>query len=121
MKKDAAPGDRLISGKLRAKAGRAGAARTTVTVDGMEYVWAYRHGWIVQGKGLRVLSLSVSLQPGRTRELILDVTMKLDIEDAPPTETRVLRALDEGIRAARSEGWNPASRGRARRYAIDAE
>jgi hypothetical protein len=45
--------DRLISGKLRAKAGRRDAKNTTVSVDGTDYAWASRHGWLVWGKGSR--------------------------------------------------------------------
>jgi hypothetical protein len=108
--------DRLISGKLRAKAGRAGAINTLVRVDGTDYAWAYRHGWVVWGKGIKAISISVSLHPGRTRELILDFTLKVKAEDAPPAEARVLRALEEGIRSAREAGWDPESRGRAYRY-----
>jgi hypothetical protein len=110
--------DRLISGKLRAKAGRAGAVNTTVNVDGTEYVWSYRHGWVVWGKGLKAISISVSLSPGRTRELILDFTLKMKIEEGPPSEKRVLQALHDGIRSARADGWDPESRGRAFRYEI---
>ena len=77
--------DRLISGKLRAKAGRRGAKNTLVSVDGTDYAWASRHGWLVWGKGIKALSISVSLQPGRTRELILDFTMK--VGPARPSES----------------------------------
>ncbi|PYQ39689.1 MAG: hypothetical protein DMF77_20730 [Acidobacteria bacterium] len=50
MKKDPRQAeDRMISGKLRAKAGRSGAANTIVSVDGTAYAWAYRHGWLVWG------------------------------------------------------------------------
>jgi hypothetical protein len=110
--------DRMISGKLRAKAGRRDARNTTVAVDGTDYVWAHRHGWLVWGKGIKALSISVSLQPGRTRELILDFTMKVGPEDGPPSETRVIQALEPAIRAARRAGWDPESRGRAFRYEI---
>lgn len=110
--------DRLISGKLRAKAGRRGAANTTVAVDGTDYVWAYRHGWLVWGKGIKAISISVSLRPGRTRELILDLAMKVGPEDGPPSDVRVAQALPPAIRAARSAGWDPESRGRAFRYEL---
>jgi hypothetical protein len=118
VKKDPQREDRLISGKLRAKAGRRGAQNTVVKVDGVDYVWAYRHGWVVWGKGIKALSISVSLQPGRTRELILDFTLTVDDETLPPAEGRVMRALEGGIRAAREAGWDPESRGRAFRYEI---
>jgi hypothetical protein len=110
--------DRLISGKLRAKAGRAGAPATVIEVDGTGYAWKYRHGWIVWGKGIKALSISVSLQPERTRELILDFTLKVGAEDELPSEARVARVLRAGIRSAREAGWDPESRGRAFRYEI---
>ena len=119
MKKDAgAPGDRLISGKLRAKAGRSGAARTTVTVDGTEYAWSYRHGWVVWGKGIKAVSISVSLHPERTRELILDLTLKMNEGDGTHSDARVRDALPSAIRSAREAGWDPESRGRAFRHEI---
>ena len=49
MKKRGAADDRLISGKLRGPAGRRGAAHTLVAVDGVDYAWSYRHGWVVWG------------------------------------------------------------------------
>jgi hypothetical protein len=110
--------DRLISGKLRAKAGRRGADNTVVKVDGVDYVWAYRHGWVVWGKGIKAISLSISMHPGRTRELILDLTVTMDDQQLPPAEKRVLSALEAGIRAAIEAGWDPESRGRAFRYEI---
>jgi hypothetical protein len=111
-------GDRLISGKLRAKAGRRDAKNTTVAVDGTDYVWAHRHGWVVWGKNIRAISISVSLQPGRTRELILDFTMKVGPEDGPPSDVRVVQALAPAIRMAVQAGWDPESRGRAFRYEV---
>jgi hypothetical protein len=110
--------DRLISGKLRTKAGRSGARNTTVAVDGTDYVWAYRHGFAVWGKGIKAVSVSVILRPGRTRELILDFTVNVSGDDGTLPEARVLRALPSAIRAARESGWDPESRGRAFRHEI---
>lgn len=110
--------DRLISGRLRGKAARGGAAGAVVSVDGTEYAWAYRHGWTVWGKGIKVMSLSVSLRPERTRELILDFTLRMSEEDAAPPEATVLRALQGGIRSALDAGWDPESRGRAFRLQV---
>jgi hypothetical protein len=119
VRKDPRPEhDRLISGKLRAKAGRSGAATTSVTVDGVDYAWSYRHGWVVWGKGFKVVSLSVSLHPKRTKELILDFTLKVDEGDGTPSDARVLDVLASGIRSAREAGWDPESRGRAFRHEI---
>jgi hypothetical protein len=119
VKKDPRPGnDRLISGKLRAKAGRSGAPHTTLALDGVDYVWSYRHGWTVWGKGIRAVSISVSLHPKRTRELILDFTLKVTDGDGKPSDARVLPALASAIRSAREAGWDPESRGRAFRHPI---
>lgn len=118
MKKDPRPeGDRLISGKLREKAGRAGAPHATVDVDGVTYAWSYRHGWVVWGKGIKAISLSVSLHPKRTRELILDLTVTMG-DGGAPSEPRVLAALGPAIRSAVAAGWDPESRGRAFRHEI---
>ena len=119
MKKDPKlDADRLISGKMRSKAGRAGADNKVVRVDGTDYAWSYRHGWVVWGKGIKAISISVSLHPGRTRELILDFSLKVGVEEGKPSEPRVLRALEEGVRAALAAGWEPESRGRAFRYEV---
>ena len=118
MKKDPRlAGDRLISGKLRAKAARKGGDNTTVEVDGARYAWSYRHGWVVWGKGIKAVSVSVSLQPGRTRELVLDFTVNVGDNDAP-SAARVVRALPGAIRSAIDAGWEPESRGRAFRHEI---
>ena len=119
MRKDPRPGnDRLISGKLRSKAGRSGTASTSVTVDGVDYAWSYRHGWVVWGKGFKVVSVSVPLQPERSRELILDFTLGVNDGDGAPSDARVLSALTSGIRSALEAGWDPESRGRAFRHEI---
>jgi hypothetical protein len=110
--------DRLISGKMRAKSARRGAENTLVSVDGVDYAWSYRHGWLVWGKGVKAVSISVSLSPGRTRELILDLTVKVEAEDNAPSEMRVERALAAAIRDAQEAGWDPESRGRAFRHEI---
>ena len=89
-----------------------------MSVDGTDYAWAYRHGWLVWGKGIKAISISVSRSPGRTRELILDFTSKVKPADDAPSEARILRALEAGIRSARQAGWDPQSRGRAFRYEV---
>jgi hypothetical protein len=119
MKKDPKlADDRMISGKLRKKAGRAGASASTVTVDGTPYAWSHRHGWLVWGKGIKAISVSFALKPERTRELILDFTIKVGAEDPTPPEARVVRALEGAIRSALAAGWDPESRGRAFRFEV---
>jgi hypothetical protein len=110
--------DRMISGKLRGRAGRAGAPANTVRVDGTDYAWSFRHGWLVFGQGKKVISVSVSLRPLRTRELILDFTVKVGSQDPAPPEDRVAQALEGAIRSALEAGWDPESRGRAFRLEI---
>jgi hypothetical protein len=120
VKKTPLPGgDRMISGKLRRKAGRLGAPASTVSVEGTEYTWSYRHGWLVWGKGLRVISLSVALRPQRTRELVLDFTVQVAPEEPAPGEARVVRARVRAVRTALEAGWDPESRGRAFRLEVE--
>jgi hypothetical protein len=110
--------DRMISGKLRSKAARGEGDAKRVAVEGVDYSWVQRHDWIVWGKGVKVISISVSLHPERTRELILDFTLKVGPEEATPSEARLARALAPAIRAAMEAGWNPETRGRAFRYEV---
>jgi hypothetical protein len=111
--------DRLISGKLRGKAARHGAAARLLTIDGTTYTWEPRHAFVVEGKLLHAYSFSVALRPERTRELILDFTLGPDERGLPPTETRVQKRLEDGVRAALAGRWNPESRGRALRFQLD--
>jgi hypothetical protein len=110
--------DRMISGKLRSKAARGLGDGKTITIDGVAYVWTHRHGWLVWGKGIKAISISVSLKPERTRELILDLTLKVGAEESTPSEKRLLSALEPAIRSAMEAGWDPESRGRAFRHEI---
>ena len=117
MKKDSSP-DRLISGRLRKKAARAGADHARVTVDGVDYAWSYRHGWVVWGKGVKAMSISVALHPARTRELVVDFTLRVNDKGETPSEQRIVAALESAIRMAMDAGWDPESRGRAFRYEV---
>jgi hypothetical protein len=111
--------DRLISGKMRQKDGRQNAPGTRITVDDQEYVWSYRHGFLVHGKGLKVVSVSVALEPGRTRELIINFTFHLEPHAKDPSEGRMAEALLSAIRGAIEDGWNPESRGRAYKFDVE--
>jgi hypothetical protein len=59
----------------------------------------------------------VSLHPGRTRELILDFTMKVGPEDGPPPTSAWSRPWSRRSARLRA-GWDPESRGRAFRYEV---
>ena len=109
----------MISGKRRKKAAPPGVAVKAVAVDGTEYQWWTRHGWQIWGTDTKVISISVSLEPARTRELILDMTMTMNPEDNTPSETRLAQAVGPAIRAAIEAGWDPESRGRAFRFEIE--
>jgi hypothetical protein len=111
--------DRLISGKLRGKASRRGAAAKLLTVDGTTFTWERRHAFVIDGKLLHAYSFSVALQPERTRELILDFTLRPEERGVPPSDKRVASMLEDGVRAALEGGWDPESRGRAFRFQLD--
>jgi hypothetical protein len=114
--------DRLISGRLRGKAGRAGAQANVVVVDDLTLAWSQRHEWFDRSEALtRVYSLSVALRPERTRELILDLAFRVKDDIAPPSPAQMAQALQAGIRAACEAGWDPESRGRAFRFEWTAE
>jgi hypothetical protein len=118
MKKDPTE-DRLISGKLRGKASRRGDRAKVLTIDGTSFTWERRHGYVIDGKLLHAYSFSVALQPERTRELILDFTLRPDERGMPPAEKRVMATLEDGVRAALEGGWDPESRGRAFRFQLE--
>jgi hypothetical protein len=93
-----------------------------VAVDHTEYLWEYRHGWLVDwGKGLKGISVSVALNPGKTRELILDFSFGTFGLDRNPPLAKVLSAIERGIREAIHAGWEPESRGRAFRHNVREE
>jgi len=100
--------------------GKLKAASHHLSVDGAEYSWEYRHAWFVQReKSLRKISVLVTLDPGRTRELILDLSFKVPGLERNPPDAKVAAAVRDGIRGAREEGWDAESRGRAFRYEMD--
>ena len=99
--------------------GRAKSKESVVIVDGADYAWAFRHGWLVDwGKGLRGVSVSVAREPGRTRELILDFSFRVFGLERRPSTAQMSRAVAAGIRSAIRAGWEPESRGRAFRHAV---
>jgi hypothetical protein len=93
-----------------------------ITVDGESYHWRIRHGWLVEsGVGVKATSISVSSEPGRLRELILDFPFSAFGHDRTPKQSHLMATLQREIRAAMSAGWKPDSRGRAFRFVPSAE
>lgn len=91
----------------------------TLTVDGIEYSWEYRHGWGVDwGVGLRGASVSVCLRPARTRELIVDFPFSAFGVKTSPKHSVLIRHLAAAIRTALSSGWEPKSRGKEFRFNV---
>ena len=84
-----------------------------ITVDGEDYFWRFRHGWVQdQEVGLKGVSVSVWRKPERTRELILDFSADAFARDRTPSRTTLSGALRPAIKAAVEAGWDPESRGR---------
>jgi hypothetical protein len=90
----------------------------TIAVDGVEFAWLYRHGWVATESRLTGASVSVSLVPGKTRELILDFVFELLGVERPPAAAKLAPAIAAGIRAARAAGWDPESRGKTFRFEV---
>jgi hypothetical protein len=89
-----------------------------IAVDGAEYAWLYRHGWVAIGQRLKGASVSVSLVPGKTRELILDFVFEMLGVERPPAAAKLGPAIRSGIRAAKAAGWDPESRGKTFRFEV---
>lgn len=62
-------------------------------------------------------SVSVALQPERTRELILEFDLPFEASEGGG-DSDLVQEIANGIRLARAAGWEPESRGRAFRFAL---
>ena len=90
-----------------------------ITVDGEEYRWQIRHGWVYDADvGLKGVSVSVWRVPGRTRELILDLPYSVFGQERAPKRNAILPVLRPAIAAAIEAGWDPDSRGRTVRFNV---
>ncbi len=91
-----------------------------ITLDGVEYQWLYRHGWgnLRGGAGYYGVSVSVWLEPERTRELVIDFPFSRFGMRTPPRKAMLIEAFTPAIEAALANGWDPESRGRAYRYEV---
>ncbi|SRR5713101_4777405 len=93
----------------------------TISIDGVEYLWEQRHGWVVErDRGIKGVSVSVWRTPGKTRELIVDFPFIVFGLDREPGNTKLTLALESAIRSAMHAGWDPESRGKAFRHLVPA-
>jgi hypothetical protein len=85
----------------------------TIEVDGVEYAWQLRYGWLVEpDRGLKGVSVSVSVELGVTRELIVDFPFAFFGLDCRPSHARLGGVLPRAIHEAIEVGWVPHSRGK---------
>ena len=91
----------------------------SITIDGVEYSWEVRHGWVYdKDEGLKGVSVSVWRKPLRTRELILDLPYSFFGQQKAPKANALLPVLREQIPVAMEAGWDPDSRGRTFRFHV---
>lgn len=86
-----------------------------INVQGIDYTWAItRLGGVSNNlNDYRGLAVSVSLEPQRTKELVIEFPYEEYEHMAPRSKSAFLERLRECIEAAMAEGWVPAKRGKA--------
>jgi len=85
-----------------------------IVIDEDEYHWQVRH-WIggpVKGGGCGGLSVTVSTDPGKRRELIVEFPFVEFGHGKPKSEVQFAKRLQGCIEAAIADGYRPNSRGR---------
>jgi len=91
----------------------------TITIDGVDYFWEQRHGWVVErDRGVKGVSVSVWRRPRKTRELVVDFPFTVFGLDKRPGRTKLTAVLESAIRSAMHAGWDPESRGKAFRHLV---
>jgi hypothetical protein len=89
-----------------------------VSVQGVDYVWSIeRFGGVSNNTDqYRGLAVSVSLEPGRTKELFIEFPFE-EFEFSPPkSKSAFTERLCGVIEAAMAEGWVPDKRGKTFYY-----
>ena len=91
----------------------------TLTVDGVEYSWEYRHSSRFDSAfGLCGPSVAVRLRPNRTRDLIIDFPISAFDTKGKPRNAILVGHLTSVIRSALEAGWDPESRGKPFRFNV---
>ena len=85
-----------------------------IVIDDDEFHWKVRH-WVggpVGSGGCGGLSVTVSTDPGKRRELIVEFPYVEFGQGKPKSEIQFAKRLQGCIEAAMEEGWRANSRGR---------
>lgn len=64
------------------------------------------------------LSVSISVEPGRTRELVIEFPFQTYHFQPPADQGEFEKRLRAAIEAAMEAGWRPVSRGKAFQFAV---
>jgi len=94
-----------------------------MTVGEDDLQWRVRHwgGASNAYENHRGISVSVCVEPGRTKELLVEFAFTDYFFKAPPQQAPFERRLRSAVEAAIAEGWRPLSRGRAYLYNVPVE
>ncbi len=86
-----------------------------------EITWHVRHygGASNIYENLRGLSVSVCVDPGHTKELIIYFPFKDYCFDRPDSQNEFEDRLSNIVQDAMNDGWNPNSRGRAKVWKVE--
>lgn len=94
----------------------------TVTIDGLDLEWHLisEPMWLV-GRGVRGVRISVQVVGGGTRELILEYPFPSQRPGTAAARRPQVdpRLVEEGIRRALVDGWDPGSRGKLYTFYIE--
>ncbi len=90
-------------------------SKGVIAIQGVDYVWSIKRfgGVSNSNDGYRGLAVSVCLEPGQTKELIVEFPFEEYEFAVPKSKSSFLARLHECTEAAMSEGWVPTKRGKA--------
>lgn len=90
------------------------------TINDWKLVWKIRHwgGASTPYENHRGLSVSVSAESYKKRELIIELPFNIYFFDKPRSQSDFESKLIQEVEMALDEGWNPASRGKAKTWLV---
>lgn len=85
-----------------------------------ECTWVVRHwgGFSTEHRKPRGLSVSVCVEPGHTKELIVEFAFTDYFFSKPPQQSQFEDRLRSSVEAAMRAGWRPHARGKAFVYSV---